>query len=88
VLSRRSVTHRLEIRKQDRTVVFELHGLLDAGALASLRAALEFARASGAAARVVLRAGSEVERSCLAGLRELDAEIVAESPYLASWLAS
>jgi hypothetical protein len=82
------VTHRLDIRKQGCTVVFELHGLLDRAALASLRASLDFARASGARARVVLRAGSEVERSCLAELRTLDAELVAESPYLASWLAS
>jgi hypothetical protein len=82
------VTHRLEIRKQDGTVVFELQGVLDRAAMASLRASLEFARANGASARVVLRAGTEVERSCLPELRALDAELVAESPYLASWLAS
>jgi hypothetical protein len=88
VLFLRGVTHRLDVRKQDRTVVFELHGLVDGAALASLRAALDFARESGAAARIVLKAGSEVERSCLADLRGLDAEIVAESAYLASWLKS
>jgi hypothetical protein len=82
------VTHRLDIRKQGRTVVFELHGFLDGAALASLRASVEFVRASGASARVVLRTGTEVERSCLSELRALDAELVAESPYLASWLAS
>jgi hypothetical protein len=80
------VTHRLDIRKQDRTVVFELHGLVDGAALASLRAALDFARSSGVPARVVLREGSEVERCCLPELRALDAEVVAESPYLASWI--
>jgi hypothetical protein len=81
------VTHRLDVHTEGSVVVFELHGLLDEAALASLRAALDFARESGAAARIVLRAGSEVERSCLAALRALEAELVAESPYLASWLA-
>jgi hypothetical protein len=38
--------------------------------------------------RVVLREGSEVERSCLAELRALDAELVAEAPYLEAWLES
>lgn len=68
-------------------MVFELHGLLDEAALASLRAALAFVRDGGAPVRIVLCAGSEVERSCLAALRALDAELVAESPYLAAWLA-
>jgi hypothetical protein len=81
------VTHRLDVSTQDHTVVFSLSGLLDDAALASLRAALAFARASGASARVVLRAGSEVERSCLEGLRGLGVQIVAESPYLAAWIA-
>jgi hypothetical protein len=80
------VTHRLDVFTRDRTVVLELSGLLDEGALASLRAALDHARASDASARVVLRAGSEVERSCLEGLRGLAAEVVAESPYLAAWI--
>lgn len=80
------VTHRLVVTKQGRTVVFELHGLVDAGALASLRAALDFAREGGAGARVVLKAGAEVERSSLGALRALEAELVAESPYLAAWI--
>ena len=81
------MTHRLDVHAEGRTVVFELHGAVDEEALASLRAALEFARESGAAARIVLRAGAEVERSSLAALRGLGAELVAESPYLAAWLA-
>lgn len=80
------VTHRLVVSTQDRTVVFELHGLVDAAALASLRAALDFAREGGAGARVVLKAGAEVERSCLGALRALEVELVAESPYLAAWI--
>ncbi len=83
----RGVTHRLDVRTQDRTVVFELHGLLDRAALASLRASLQFARKSGAPARIVLKVGAEVERSCLPDLRSLDAEVVAESAYLARWIA-
>lgn len=82
------VTHRLDIRTLERTVVFELQGLLDRAALASLRAALASARESGARARIVLKAGAEVERSCLPELRALDAELVAESAYLASWIAA
>ena len=81
------MTHRLDVHAEGRTVVFELHGVVDEEALASLCAALEFARESGAAARIVLRAGAEVERSSLAALRGLGAELVAESPYLAAWLA-
>jgi hypothetical protein len=80
------VTHRLDVRAEGRTVVFELHGVVDEEALASLRASLEFARETGAAARIVLRAGAEVERSCLGALRGLGSELVAESPYLAAWL--
>jgi hypothetical protein len=81
------VTHRIDVRKQDQgMVVFELHGLLDPAALASLRTAVGLARESGARARVILRPGVEVERACLAELRALEAEVVAESPYLASWI--
>jgi hypothetical protein len=80
------VTHRLDVRAQGDAVVFELHGVVDEEALASLRVALEFARESGASARIVLRAGAEIERSCVGALRGLGAELVAESPYLAAWL--
>jgi hypothetical protein len=80
------VTHRLDVHAQGRTVVFELHGVVNEEAVASLRVALEFARESGASARIVLRAGAEVERSSLVALRALRAELLAESPYLAAWL--
>jgi hypothetical protein len=80
------VTHRIDVRRQDQSVVFELHGLIDRAALASLRTALELARQNGARVRVVLRRGVEVERDCLAELRALDADLAAESPYLASWI--
>ncbi len=83
-----AVTHRLDVRKQGGTVVFELQGLLDRAALESLRASLQLTAESGASARIVLRAGCEVERSCLAELRALGVEIVAESAYLARWIAS
>ena len=81
------MTHRLVVHKQDRTIVFELHGLVYATALASLRAAHDFARESGAETRVVLKTGAEVERACVAELRRLGVELVAESPYLAAWIA-
>jgi hypothetical protein len=82
----RRVTHRLDIKKRHRTLVLEFQGLLDTAALAGLRAALATARESGATARVVLRAGTEVERCCVPALRTLGAEVTAEAPYLASWL--
>lgn len=81
------MTHRIEIRDQADTVRFEFHGLMDAPALASLEAAIALARASGAEVRVVLRAGSELDRAVLADLRALDVKLEVESPYLARWLA-
>ncbi len=66
---------------------FEFHGLLEPAALAELHAGVALARAAGGAVRVVLRAGAEVDRACVADLRALDAEIVAEPAYLARWLA-
>lgn len=74
--------------KQDReAVVIEFNGLLDADALGGLRSTIALVRQEGADVRVVLRAGAEVERSCLPELRTLDAAVTAESPYLARWLA-
>jgi hypothetical protein len=84
----RGVTYRLDVRKQDRTVELELHGLLDPPALAALRVALEHARSGGAEVRIVLAAGTDVERSCVAELRALRAEVVARAPYLAAWIAA
>jgi hypothetical protein len=68
----------------DGTAVIEFQGLLDRDALAALRAAAEPA---AGAVRLVLKAGTEVDRACLAELRTIAAEIVAESPYLARWMA-
>lgn len=80
------MTHRVDIRTQDRTAVLEFQGLLDATALAGLRACVSQIRASGARPRILLREGAEVERCCLPALRALGAEIVAEPAYLAAWL--
>lgn len=81
------MTHRIDIRNQDATVRFEFHGLLDAAALASLEAAVASAVASGARAAVlVLRSGTEVDRSVLPELQALKVTLEAESPYLARWL--
>jgi hypothetical protein len=80
------VTHRLDVHRQRSSAVLEFQGALDAGALAALRASVALAREAGLRARIVLRSGTEVERCCLPALRALDAELVAESPYLASWL--
>lgn len=80
------MTHRLDVSKAQELVTLQFQGLLDAGALADLRAAVHAAAASGARARVLLREGSEVERSCIDALRELAAEVVAESAYLARWI--
>lgn len=80
------MTHRLDIHRQDRTAILEFQGLLDAAALEGLRARVSQIVASGARPRIVLREGTEVERCCLAALRALGAEIVAEPAYLAAWL--
>jgi hypothetical protein len=81
------VTHRITVLDEADTVRFEFHGLLDPAALASLEAAVAFARRSGAAVRVVLRSGTEVDRSVVPELRTLDVTLDVESPYLARWLA-
>jgi hypothetical protein len=81
------VTHRIDMRQEEGSVLFEFHGLVDADALRSLRATIELVRRGGATVRLVLREGAEVERSCLADLRTLEATVVAESPYLARWIA-
>jgi hypothetical protein len=80
------VTHRLDVHKGDRSVVLEFQGLLDAAALAALRAAVVQGRAGGGAVRIELRPGTEIERSCLSALRTIDAEVVADSAYLARWI--
>jgi hypothetical protein len=87
VLYRGGVTHRIEVRNTADTVRFEFQGHMDAPALASLEAAVAFARAAGARVRVVLRAGAEVDREILPALRALDVSLEVESPYLARWLA-
>lgn len=81
------MTHRIDVLRHDETAVFEFQGLLDPAALAALRAAVEVAHAAGASVRIRLREGAEVERACLAGLRALGAELLADSAYLARWLA-
>jgi hypothetical protein len=87
VLRARRVTHRLDIHGSDGdAVVLEFQGLLDAGALEGLRAAVASARLRAARARVVLRVGTDVDRACLPALRALGAEVTAEAAYLASWL--
>lgn len=80
------MTHRVDISKAQQLVTFEFQGLLDAAALEELRAGVQLAASRGAAARVVLREGTEVERSCVPDLRALPAEVVAESRYLARWI--
>lgn len=79
------MTHRLDFRELGGATVLEFQGLLDQAALQVLRAAV--AGTPRGLARIVLRAGSEVERDCLPGLRGLEAEVVAESPYLARWIS-
>lgn len=80
------MTHRLDVRKEREAVTFEFQGLLDTAAFEALRAAVQLAAGSGAAVRVLLREGTQVERSCVAGLRSLDAKVTAESAYLARWM--
>ena len=82
------VSHRIEIESGPQgalRIVFE--GLLDAAAVGELTAACETRTPRGPRAVVVLRAGSVIDHPQLESLRSLDAEVVAESPYLARWLA-
>ncbi len=76
--------HRVDVRCVNGCRILEFQGLLDRDALAMVRDA---AGLPGAAVRLVLRAGTEVDRACLEGLRALGVEIAAESPYLARWLS-
>jgi hypothetical protein len=80
------VTHRLDIQRTRQAVTFEFQGHLDPAAFEELRAGVERAASGGVAVRVLLREGTEVERACVAGLRALGAELVAESAYLARWI--
>ncbi len=78
------MAHRVYVRSERGFTVLELQGLLDRSALAALRSAATTARGP---VRVVLGAATEVDRACLAELRALAVEIVADSPYLARWLS-
>lgn len=89
MLIRAAVTHRIDVRRDGETITFDIHGLLDAAALAALEAAVSAADVSGRPVRIVLKEGTEVDRECLPALRMLGAEaqIETESPYLARWIA-
>lgn len=87
VLIAARVTHRIDVGREGGTITFQVHGLLDAPALAALHASATAARASGSAVRIVLKAGAQVDWECLPALRALDADVVAESQYLARWIA-
>jgi hypothetical protein len=86
VLFGAGVTHRLDVRKNDRSTSFDFQGLLDAAAFEELRVRVRAAVKGGAAVRVVLREKTDVERACVEGLRALEVEVVAESAYLARWI--
>lgn len=82
------MTHRFHCACcRDHTVVLHFQGLLDLAALAPLEEAVRVAAANDSRTRIVLREGSEVDRACLPRLAALEAEIVAEAPYLARWIA-
>lgn len=81
------MTHRIDVERANGSVTFELEGLVDAAGCATLEACVALARAEGAHVRIVLRVGTQVDRACLPALRALDAELVARSPFLASWIA-
>jgi hypothetical protein len=81
------VTHRIDVARKGETICFEVHGLLDAAALAALQASVGAAAASGRTVRIVLKAGAQVDRECLPLLQALAPDVEAESPYLARWIA-
>lgn len=79
------MTYRIDFRPAADGHRLEVHGLVDAAALAAIRAAL---RVGGAGKlRVVLERGCEVDHAVLEELGRLPGvELVAESPFLARWL--
>jgi hypothetical protein len=83
----RRVTHRIDVIRRGAAITFEVQGLLDAAAVAALQASVAAAKVAGGAVRIVLKAGTQVDRECLAALRAAEAELAAESPYLARWIA-
>jgi hypothetical protein len=77
--------YRIDTVRTQVAVVLAFQGLVDEGALADLRVRIA---ALSAPVRLLLRAGTEVDPGCIAALRRLPAaELVAESPFLARWLA-
>jgi hypothetical protein len=82
------MTHRIDQRSAGRGVTtLDVQGVVDTAAVEQLRVAVGGVKANGGTARIVLRSGVEVDRACLAELSRLDAGLVAESPYLARWIA-
>ncbi len=79
------MTYRIDLTREEQELVFSFQGILDATALADLRARTAL---SVAPVRLVFRAGTEVELACLSDLRALPVRsIVAESPFLSRWLS-
>jgi hypothetical protein len=77
--------YRIDTFRSQAAVVLAFQGDLDAGALADLRRRIA---AAGPRAELVLRAGTEVDPTCLDALRTLPvASLRAESPYLGRWLS-
>jgi len=77
--------YRIDTVEKAEAVVLAFQGLLDAAALLDLLVRMA---AAVRPAHVVLKVGTEVDPTCLSGLRRLGASSVsAESPFLARWLA-
>ncbi len=82
VLFEKSVTYRIESKRDAERTLFIFSGLLDETALVDLAARIRGATS----AKLVLSAGAEATQVAVAGLRELAVVIHAESPFLAAWL--
>jgi hypothetical protein len=79
------MTYRIDALGTEMPTVLAFQGLLDAAALADLRGRIA---ARAAPVRLLLRAGTEVDPTCIAELRRLPvAGLAAESPYLTRWLS-
>ncbi len=79
------MTYRIDALRKHSAAVLAFQGLLDAAALDDLRRRIA---SLAAPARLVLRAGTEVDPVCFDALRRLPvAGIDAESPYLTRWLS-
>lgn len=78
------MAYRIDIESSTEGLLLAFEGLLDQEALAEVRERVARARAP---VRLHLRAGAEIEPTCLEALRGIGAALTAESSFMAHLLA-